>query len=63
MCEDVDVCKMSQSRWKKLHKMEKENLLLKQANNFKPSKFLEKINPEIISEFNYIRDNLSEFEK
>ena len=28
------------------------------ANNFKPSKFLGKINPDIISGFEHIRDNL-----
>ena len=40
-------------------KWKKENLSLEtKANNFKPSEFLGKVNPEIISGFEYIRDNL-----
>ena len=40
-------------------KWKKENLSLEiKANNFKPSKFLGKINPDIISGFEHIRDNL-----
>ena len=40
-------------------KWKRENLSLEtKANNFKPSKFLGKVNPEIISGFEYIRDNL-----
>jgi thiosulfate/3-mercaptopyruvate sulfurtransferase len=40
-------------------KWKKESLLVEiKANNFKPSEFLGKINPEIISGFEYIRDNL-----
>jgi thiosulfate/3-mercaptopyruvate sulfurtransferase len=42
-----------------LSKWKKENLSLEtKANGFKPSKFLGKINPEIISGFEYILDNL-----
>ncbi len=41
------------SKWKK------ENLSIQiKANNFKPSEFLGKINSEIITGFEYIRDNL-----
>ena len=40
-------------------KWEKENLPLeRKANNFKPAEFVGKINPEIISGFENIRDNL-----
>ena len=40
-------------------KWKKENLSLEtKANNFKPSEFLGKVNPEIISGFEYIQDNL-----
>ena len=40
-------------------KWKKENLPTEtKANNFKPSNFLGKINPEIISGFEHIRDNL-----
>ncbi len=36
----------------------KTSQLETKANNFKPSEFLGKVNPEIISGFEYIRDNL-----
>jgi len=40
-------------------KWEKENLPLeRKANNFKPAEFVGKLNPEIISGFENIRDNL-----
>ena len=40
-------------------KWKKENLSLEtKANNFKPLEFLGKVNPEIISGFEHIRDNL-----
>ena len=40
-------------------KWKKENLLLEtKSNGFKPSNFSGKINPDIISGFEYIRDNL-----
>ena len=40
-------------------KWKKENFSVEtKANNFKPSNFLGKVNPEIISGFEYIRDNL-----
>jgi thiosulfate/3-mercaptopyruvate sulfurtransferase len=40
-------------------KWKKENLSLEtKANNFKPSEFLGKINPDIITGFEHIRDNL-----
>ena len=40
-------------------KWKKDNFLLEtKANNFKPSEFLGKVNPEIISGFEYIQDNL-----
>ena len=40
-------------------KWRRENLSLEiKANNFKPSKFLGKINPDVISGFENIRDNL-----
>ena len=40
-------------------KWKKENLPTEtKANNFKPSNFLGKINPEILSGFEHIRDNL-----
>ncbi len=40
-------------------KWKKENLSLEtKANNFKPSEFLGKINPQILSGFEYIQDNL-----
>ena len=42
-----------------IKKWKKENLLLEtKANNFKPSKFLGKINSDLISGFEHIRDNL-----
>ena len=42
-----------------IKKWKKENLVLEsKANNFKPSEFLGKINPELISGFEHIRDNL-----
>ena len=45
-------------------KWKKENLSLEiKANNFKPSKFLGKINPDIISGFEHIRDNLDKKRK
>jgi thiosulfate/3-mercaptopyruvate sulfurtransferase len=41
-------------------KWKKENLSLEiKPNAFKPSKFLGKVNPDIISGFEYIRDNLN----
>jgi len=40
-------------------KWKRENLSLEtKTNNFKPSEFIGKINPEIISGFEHIRDNL-----
>ena len=51
--ENVSMLNGGITKWKK------ENLALEtKPNGFKPSKFSGKINPEIISGFEYIRDNL-----
>tara|TARA_B110000438_G_scaffold95053_1_gene94396 strand:- start:94 stop:870 length:777 start_codon:yes stop_codon:yes gene_type:complete len=51
--ENVSMLDGGITKWKK------ENLSLEtKSNNFKPSEFLGKLNPDIISGFEYIRDNL-----